>query len=122
MRQTALASARELCTSGWLPVSSRPKCGSVSALRGLAGWVAWSAARRGADFERRVKRRLERDGWFVVRSAGSRGPLDLVALRRDGHGGCEVRLIQCKVRQTHFTLNDWSLLEEAALDAGATAW
>ena len=81
-----------------------------------------SAARRGADFERRVRRHLERDGWFVIRSAGSRGPLDLVALRRDGHAGCEVRLIQCKVRQTHFTLNDWSLLEEAALDAGATAW
>jgi len=81
-----------------------------------------SAARRGADFERRVKRHLEREGWFVVRAAGSRGPFDLVALRRDGHGGCEVRLIQCKVRQTHFTLNDWSLLEQAALDTGATAW
>jgi len=81
-----------------------------------------SAARRGADFERRVRRHLERDGWFVIRSAGSRGPLDLVALRRDGHAGCEVRLIQCKVRQTHFTLNEWSLLEQAALDTGATAW
>ncbi len=81
-----------------------------------------TAARRGADFERRVRRHLEREGWFVVRAAGSRGPLDLVALRSDRRGGCEARLIQCKVRQTHFTLNDWSLLEQAALDAGATAW
>ncbi len=81
-----------------------------------------TAARRGADFERRVRRHLERAGWFVVRAAGSRGPLDLVALRSDGQGGCEARLIQCKVQQTHFTLNDWSLIEQAALDAGATAW
>ena len=81
-----------------------------------------SAARRGTDFERRVRRRLESEGWFVVRSAGSRGPVDLVAVRRNGHGGCEVRLIQCKAGQPHFTLNDWSLLVQAALDAGATAW
>ncbi len=81
-----------------------------------------SAGERGAYFERRVRRHLEREGWFVVRAAGSRGPLDLVALRSDGRGGCEARLIQCKVRQTHFTLNDWSILEQAALNAGATAW
>ena len=69
-----------------------------------------------------MRSHLEREGWFVVRSAGSRGPLDLVALRPVGRGGCEARLIQCKVRQSHFTLNDWCLLEQAALDAGATAW
>jgi Holliday junction resolvase len=81
-----------------------------------------SAARKGADFERRVKRHLKRQGWCVIRAAGSRGPVDLVAIRRDGHGGSEVRLIQCKVGSPHFTLNDWSRLEQIALETGATAW
>ena len=34
---------------------------------------------RGANFERRVKRALENKGAFVIRSAGSRSPVDLVA-------------------------------------------
>lgn len=36
--------------------------------------------RRGADFERKVAQALEACGAFVVRSAGSHGPVDLVAL------------------------------------------
>ena len=37
--------------------------------------------RRGADFERKVRDRLYADGAkLVVRSAGSKGPVDLVAL------------------------------------------
>jgi len=46
----------------------------------------------GRRFEWRVKRFLERRGWFVVRSAGSHGIADLVALRR----GCPPMLVQCK--------------------------
>lgn len=47
--------------------------------------------RRGANFERRVKRKLESEGWFVIRSAGSQGPVDLVALKP-----FKVMLIQCR--------------------------
>ena len=36
---------------------------------------------KGEDFEARVKADLESKGWFVVRSAGSRGPADLVAVK-----------------------------------------
>ncbi len=38
---------------------------------------------KGARLERLVKRRLEERGYFVIRSAGSHGPCDLVALRQE---------------------------------------
>jgi len=51
---------------------------------------------RGAAFERRVRKELEDDGWFVVRSAGSRGAVDLIALRERGNV-LRVQLISCKL-------------------------
>ncbi len=36
---------------------------------------------KGARLERIAKRRLERNGYVVIRAAGSHGPFDLVALR-----------------------------------------
>jgi len=51
---------------------------------------------RGAAFERRVRKELEEDGWFVVRSAGSKGVVDLVALREKGNV-LRVRLVSCKL-------------------------
>lgn len=48
---------------------------------------------RGYRAELRAKEELERQGYLVVRAAGSRGPVDLVAVGPDG-----VRLIQ--VRRT----------------------
>lgn len=42
-----------------------------------------TAYRRGADLERDVKRRLEDKGWFCVRSAGSKTPVDIVAVKPD---------------------------------------
>ena len=52
-----------------------------------------SQYRRGADFERALKKHLESKGYFVVRSAGSKGPVDLVAIGT----GAEVIFIQCKI-------------------------
>ncbi len=49
--------------------------------------------RKGADFERRVKSFLEKRGYFVVRSAGSKGVADLVALSKN-----EKLLVTCKKR------------------------
>jgi hypothetical protein len=46
--------------------------------------------RRGYYAERRAVEELKKEGYFVVRAAGSRGPVDLVALGKD------VRLIQVK--------------------------
>ncbi len=38
---------------------------------------------RGHAFELRARSRLEEQGWFVVRSAGSKTPVDLVAIKSD---------------------------------------
>lgn len=48
---------------------------------------------RGRQLEYRVKRDLERVGYFVVRSAGSKGAADLIALSPN-HAPL---LVQCKV-------------------------
>lgn len=46
----------------------------------------------GARFERRVKRHYESLDYFVVRSAGSHSPVDLVAIKKDK----AILFIQCK--------------------------
>lgn len=46
---------------------------------------------KGANFERLLGKRLEKQGYFVVRSAGSHSAVDLVAIRE-----YTVRLIQVK--------------------------
>jgi Holliday junction resolvase len=51
-----------------------------------------SQYRRGAAFEYRVRDFFEREGFIVIRSAGSHGPVDLACFRR---GLCI--LIQCKI-------------------------
>ena len=51
---------------------------------------------KGANFERAVKKGLEGFGLFVVRSAGSKGPADLIAIDESG----DVTLIQCEVNAT----------------------
>ena len=47
---------------------------------------------RGYNFEYRCRKELESKGFFVVRSAGSKGPADLVAIREG-----KVLLVQCKL-------------------------
>jgi len=49
--------------------------------------------RRGDEFERRTKADLEMRGWVVVRSAGSLGPADLVAL----HHSRPPIIVSCKI-------------------------
>jgi Holliday junction resolvase len=52
---------------------------------------------RGDYFERQTKAALQEAGWSLVRSAGSLGPADLVAIRRNAQGGAHVLLISCKL-------------------------
>ena len=53
---------------------------------------------RGRAKEYRVKAKLEKEGWTVLRTAGSHGPFDLVAIKRPRWSLDEgqMRLIQCK--------------------------
>lgn len=69
---------------------------------------------RGADFERRVARDLERYGMVTVRSAGSHSPTDIVAL----HKG-EVTCVQCK-RDGRLDPDEWNEFWEWCEVAGAT--
>jgi len=39
------------------------------------------AYRKGARYERRAREELEAKGYYVMRSAGSRGPADLIAVK-----------------------------------------
>lgn len=54
----------------------------------LAGAAAY---RKGRTFEHTVRRGLERHGWTVLRVAGSKGAVDLVALRPG-----RIAFIQCR--------------------------
>jgi Holliday junction resolvase len=54
---------------------------------------------KGRRFEYAVRDALVRDGWFVVRSAGSKGIVDLVAL---SGLPSKVALIQCSVGKKPF--------------------
>lgn len=68
-------------------------------------------AQRGSAFERRVKRKLEKAGYFVVRAGGSQGAADLVAIRKAHPDGpcleaAQVALIQCKFNG-RFDSGEW---------------
>ena len=49
---------------------------------------------KGRRFEHYIKDRLEAKGWIVTRSAGSKGPFDLLAVKNG-----KILLIQCKWRR-----------------------
>lgn len=81
--------------------------------------------RRGADFERRVRARLEATGWRVVRAAGSKGDcaVDLIAWRNGAEPTTvatstnpvpmrRVVALQCKRRGAR----DFSVAERRAMD------
>jgi Holliday junction resolvase len=67
--------------------------------------------RRGADFERRVEKYLAEKGYFVLRSAGSKSPVDLYASRGDAHF-----YVQCKGGQRSMPRKDRVELVELAAD------
>ena len=50
----------------------------------------------GRNFEYRVKRYYEEQGYYVVRSYASKGPADLYCMKNKGKGLTKVLLIQCK--------------------------
>jgi Holliday junction resolvase len=70
---------------------------------------------RGADFERSTWKDLQKHGWFVIRSAGSRGVIDLMAVAP----GPEVLFIQCK-RDGRLSIEDRRDLYNLALAFHAT--
>ena len=70
----------------------------------------------GAHFERTIKKKLEKENWFVLRSAGSHSVVDLVCFR-----GGEVRLVQCKI-DGYLSPNEREQLLELAAQNGFCAY
>lgn len=66
---------------------------------------------RGSVFERRIKRELEDVGYFVVKSGGSKGPVDLSVL--DGSGN--PYLLQCR-KDGRLSKEDLAKLEKLGGD------
>jgi Holliday junction resolvase len=87
-----------------------------------------STYRRGYDFEVRVMRRLEEQGWDVTRSGGSHGHADLVAVRActtprecPHHGPLShVLYVQCKSGKTKISGRERMQLIDRARQVGAT--
>jgi Holliday junction resolvase len=80
-----------------------------------------AAQNRGIQRERDLKKKLEAEGWFVVRASGSLGDADLLALR----AGDTPRLIEVKSTTgpfTGFKPPDRRAVLAAAALAGAEAW
>lgn len=77
---------------------------------------------RGADFERKVRDELmhDMDAAYVVRSAGSRGIVDLVAFFPLLRLVPEVWLVQCK-RDGKLSAEDRELLLSLAAETGCRA-
>ena len=72
--------------------------------------------RQGANFERTVKKKLEKENWYVLRSAGSHSIVDLVCFR-----GGVVRLVQCKI-DGYLSPNEREQLLELAAQNGFSAY
>jgi Holliday junction resolvase len=70
---------------------------------------------KGRAFEYRVQRDLESRGWWTIRSAGSKGPADIVAIK-----GGKVLLVQCKANAERYK-REGLLLAALARSIGAHA-
>lgn len=64
-----------------------------------------TAKKKGSDFERLIKKKLQQKGYFVIRSPGSKGPFDLIAITPKNHlndlrlfPGPHILAIQCKIK------------------------
>src|SRR5205823_2432636 len=81
--------------------------------------VAESTMSDGIAFERTVRKLLESAGYFVVRSAGSFGPCDLLALKDDWPSGTEVLLVSVKANARGLSGREWDELWCIASKVGA---
>ena len=79
-----------------------------------------AAYRNAANQERRVKAKLEADGWTCWRTPGSKSPADLVCLRRGGLVPYAL-LVQCKNGARSMGPKARREFGEFAADIGASA-
>ena len=69
--------------------------------------------RKGAKFERDVIEHLEKKGMYCIRSAGSKGIVDVIAMQRVCHKTV-VHMIQCKYGNATMSKKDKNILIDLA--------
>lgn len=69
---------------------------------------------RGRALEYRAITALRANGYYAIRSAGSKGAVDVCAIKPG-----QVLFIQCKKQKKAFATADWNILLWAARDSGA---
>jgi Holliday junction resolvase - archaeal type len=75
-----------------------------------------SSYRKGARFERRVRKILESSGWFVGRQGKSAFP-DLICLKRD-IDKTTIMLAECKVNRSDITKEEREKLRKLSEELG----
>ncbi len=73
---------------------------------------------KGATFERKIKDKYERQGYLVIRSAGSHSVADLIAIPPKNIIGLKPILIQCKVtsqKTSHRLIKEMLPLRKTAI-------
>src|SRR5207237_10936761 len=73
----------------------------------------------GIALERTISRTLDQAGYFTIRSAGSFGCADLVALKDDWPNGTEVLLVSVKSNGRGLSGREWDELVSVAGKVGA---
>lgn len=70
---------------------------------------------KGSRAENKCRKQLRSEGWYVVKSAGSFGLFDLVAIKPEG-----IRLIQCKSGTCSSPLIEYKTLKAFKAPSNAT--
>jgi len=72
---------------------------------------------RGRAFEYKIATIFRRKGYYVMRSAGSHGPADLIAVKK----GYLSLMIQCKTGETKISMQERDIFYLASKEAGVIA-
>lgn len=79
---------------------------------------------KGANFERKIKDEYEKQGYLVIRSAGSHSIADLIAIPSKNTINWKPILIQCKVtsqKTSHRLLKEMLPLRKTSIEYGCRA-
>lgn len=72
---------------------------------------------KGPDLEYAVMEALREQGWYCIRSSGSHGIVDIIALRKRS-----IVVVQCKYDRGRVESEEWRALWDLADDIGATPY
>jgi len=65
----------------------------------------------GAARERRIMKKLEKEGWFCIRSAGSHSPIDIIAMMPTTE---HLKLLDKKAEKEKWGNEEWQKVQEQA--------